>query len=165
MTPHQLSKSGSEHAHQVALFAYCAVAVLHGFQVADYWAETGLLHTHGPGGQMVAKPVPELRWLHAIHNQGHGDAVRGAKAKAEGVKAGVADIFLPVSNISIRANRTEPGFYGLYIEMKKPKRELSKGGISEDQFAFAMFVEHQGYQWNVCYSWQEAVEVIKQYLS
>ena len=35
MTPEKLAKSGSEHGHQTAFFAYAAVAQLHGFDVAD----------------------------------------------------------------------------------------------------------------------------------
>ncbi len=38
MNPETLAKSGTEHAHQTALFAWCAVARLYGFDVADDWA-------------------------------------------------------------------------------------------------------------------------------
>jgi hypothetical protein len=177
MTPHELAKSESEHAHQRALFAYCNMAKLHGFEVADYWANGGNLSflqnsTFGKLGEKcyTPKPVPELAWLHAIHNQGHGDAVRGGRAKAEGVKAGVADIFLPVVKMTkgFYGQPDELKFAGLYIEMKKPDqkpvRETSKGGLSEEQLKFKEFVLKQGYAWHVCYSWQEAVEVIKEYL-
>ncbi len=160
LTPDKIAKE-SEHSHQAALFCYCAAAMNHGFAVADAWAQ------FGPQSFISSQKagVPELRWLHAIHNQGHGDAVRGAKAKAEGVKAGVADVFLPVCKWRPDENIV---CAGLYIEMKKPSEKpvkaTSKGGVSDEQKAFAMFVEKQGYQWNVCYSWQEAVEVIKEYL-
>src|SRR4051812_7142849 len=90
MTPDQLSKSGTEHAHQVALFAWAAVACYHGFAVANLWAKSGVLDP-----QYNRRPIPCLKWLHAIHNQGHGDAIRGGRAKAEGVRKGIPDIFLP----------------------------------------------------------------------
>jgi len=109
MTPNQLAKSGTEHAHQTALFAWCAVARIHGFDVADAWAEGAKLPAQLTKDEDAK--VPELEWFHAIHNQGHGDKVRGGMAKAEGVRKGIADTFLPVP----RGN-----WHGLYIEMKKP---------------------------------------------
>lgn len=139
MTPEQLAKSDSEHAHQTALFAWCALSV-------------GM--------------YPELQWFHAIPNGGNrGDteksrSIEGGKMKAEGVKKGVADCFLPVKR----------GIWsGLYIEMKKPGLEpktlKSKGGLSDEQMAFAEFVKTQGFGWIVCYSWIEAKEILEKYLT
>ncbi len=159
MTPDQLSKSGTEYAHQVALFAWAAVACWHGFEVANMWVETGLWNT-GSG-----MPIPCLKWLHAIHNQGHGDAIRGGRAKAEGVRAGIPDIFLPVpiQTIGFRA------YCGLYIELKKPSmkpvREGSKGGLSDEQLEFAKFARENSYRWEVAYGWKEAAKIIQNYLS
>ena len=85
MTPDQLAKSGTEHGHQVALFAWCAVARLHGFDVADDWA-AGMGIEAAKSSRTNRTPVDALEWFHAIHNQGHGDKVRGANAKAEGVR-------------------------------------------------------------------------------
>lgn len=180
MTPEQLAKSGSEHANQVAFFAYCAIAQHHGFAKADLWA-SGELKFLGKCTEEYSsnflnkptpatKPIPELKWIHAIHNQGHGDAVRGAKAKAEGVKAGVADIFWPYQTRNVRFfNKFAITFNGLYIEMKKPsekpKKETSKGGLSAEQIEFKEFVLLNDYKWCVCYSWQEAVAALKEYLS
>lgn len=139
MTPETLAKSGSESAHQTALFAWCAL------NVGKY---------------------PALKWFHAIPNGGsRGDdaksrAIRGGKLKAEGVKSGIADTFLPAAH---------GGWNGLYIEMKKPaekpKREGSKGGLSDDQIQFATFARNNGYGWCVCYSWEEAKDVLIAYLS
>ncbi|MGL4220350.1 MAG: hypothetical protein ACRCSS_06945 [Shewanella sp.] len=75
MTPATIAKSGTEHAHQTALFAYVAVAYLHGFDVADEWSKTDKLPKRDPD---APPKVPALEWFHAIHNQGHGDKVRGA---------------------------------------------------------------------------------------
>jgi len=139
MEPAALAKSGTEAAHQTALFAWAALQV---------------------------KRWPELRWLHHIPNGGsRGDsaqsrAIRGGQLKAQGVRTGVADLCLPV-------RRGE--FSGLYIEMKKPAEKpvkaTSKGGVSDDQAEFGAFVKAQGFGWCVCYSWEEASAVIVQYLT
>lgn len=107
--------------------------------------------------------MPALKWLHAIPNGGaRGDGrdatVRGANLKAEGVRAGVADVFLPVPR---------NGWHGLYIEMKKPSLKpvkTGRGGLSDEQLEFRDYARMSGYGWVVCYSWEHAVEVLKQYL-
>lgn len=156
MTPNKLAKSGTEHGEQVALFAYVAVAYLHGFDVADEWCKTGKLPQRDPD---APPKVPALEWFHAIHNQGHGDKVRGANAKAEGVRKGVADTFLPWP---------VAGWHGLYIEMKKvserPKSETAKGGVSDEQAAFGDYVRRVGYGFMVCYGWEHAVTTLRSYI-
>ena len=159
MTPEKLAKSGSEHGHQTAFFAYAAVAQLHGFGVADLWANghkipeaTALTKMHND-----YKPLPMLKWMHAIANGGsRGDTdlsrkIEGGKMKAEGVKKGVSDICLPYNC---------GGNCGLYIEMKK-----EKGVVSAEQKEFGEFVKSQHFCFKVCYSWFEAVAVLKQYLN
>lgn len=163
MTPDQLAKSGTEHAHQVALFAWAAVATQHGFNVAKVWADTGILDKE----YSEAKGVSCLKWLHAIHNQGHGDAIRGGRAKAEGVRAGIPDIFLPYpAKMNIYQNICH---HGLYIEMKKPSskpvKETSKGGLSDEQIEFKNYANENGYAWYVAYGWKEAAKIIQDYLS
>src|SRR5574343_279878 len=108
---------------------------------------------------------PELKFMHHIPNGGaRGStakerAIRGGQLKAQGVKKGAPDICLPVK-------RGE--FSGLYIEMKKPslepKREGSKGGVSEEQADFIYFLESQGFKCSVCYTWESAANVIENYL-
>jgi len=161
MTPDKLAKSGTEHAHQVALFAYAAVARMHGFHIADKWAESKLLQ-HLVSFEVK---VPALEWLHAIPNGGsRGDSVKsrkihGAQLKAEGVRRGVPDIFLPWPNC---------GYSGLYIEMKKPsvkpKRESSKGGLSKEQIKFKNYALGVGFGFIVCYSWKEAAKALQGYI-
>lgn len=159
MTPATLAKSGTEHGHQAALFAYCAVAYLHGFDVADEWCKTGVIPQTTPYSMHETPTVPALEWFHAIHNQGHGDKVRGANAKAEGVRKGVADTFLPWPN---------GGWHGLYIEMKKPterpKSETAKGGVSDEQRSFGEYAKRVGYGWAVCYGWEHAVTTLRSYI-
>ncbi len=67
ITPEQLSKSGSEHSSQAALFCWAA-----------------------------SSGIPELKWLFAIPNGGKRDARTASNLKAEGAKAGVWDIFWPL---------------------------------------------------------------------
>lgn len=162
MTPATLAKSGTEHAHQTALFAYAAVAYLHGFDVADEWSKTGKLPKRDPDAPPT---VPALEWFHAIPNGGsRGDddksrKIRGAQLKAEGVRQGVADTFLPWPN---------GGWHGLYIEMKKPterpKSETAKGGVSDEQRRFGEYAKRVGYGWAVCYGWEHAVTTLRSYI-
>lgn len=162
MTPDKLAKSGTEHGHQAALFAYCAVAYLHGFDVADEWCKTGKLPKREPDAPPA---VPALEWFHAIPNGGtRGDdeqsrKIRGGNLKAEGVRQGVADTFLPWP---------VGEWHGLYIEMKKPslrpKSIEAKGGASDEQIAFGQYAQRAGYGWAVCYDWQQAVSYLRSYI-
>ncbi len=68
ITPEQMAQSGSESAHQKALFV---------------WA------------QQYA--IPELKWLFAVPNGGARDKITGARLRAEGVKPGLPDIGLMVA--------------------------------------------------------------------
>ncbi|AMW36181.1 nuclease [Xanthomonas phage XAJ2] len=154
MTPAKLAKSGTEHGEQVAVFAYAAIARLHGFDVADAWAAeaTNLEEVK----RVASHELPELKWLHAIPNGGsRGDdektrAIRGGQMKAEGVRTGVSDISWPVCRGS---------YSGLYIEMKKVKG----GTVSPEQKEFIAFVQSQGFAAGVCHGWQEAVNILKMY--
>jgi len=99
---------------------------------------------------------PELAWLFHIPNGGNRTALQGAILKAEGVKAGVWDYHLPVSR---------KGSTGLWIEMKAEGREKEKnGGLTDKQEKFGNFVRSQGAKTNVCYTAQEAIDVINAYL-
>lgn len=148
MTPEQLCKSGSEHSHQRALFAWANVAERHGWRIADQnEAYTQLNYA----AHFAQHPLPQLHWLHAIHNQGGSSIVAGARAKAEGVKAGVADIFLPFPMSQ---------YHGLYIEMKKPK----VGRIAEVQYEFRSYCKANGYAHAYCDTWIKARDCILAYL-
>jgi hypothetical protein len=157
MNPETLAKSGTEHAHQTALFAWCAVARLYGFDVADDWA-AGMGIEAAKSSRTNRTPVDALAWFHAVHNQGHGDRIRGAIAKAEGVRRGVPDTFLPWPVAH---------WHGLYIEMKKPTerpKTKGKGGVSDEQGAFGAYALRVGYGWAVCYSWREAADTLRAYI-
>ena len=88
--------------------------------------------------------------VYAIPNGGHRDAVTGAILKAEGVLAGVADIFVA---------KAIKYHHGLYIEMKAPK-----GKQAPSQRAFERAVSLEGYQYSLCRSFDDFRAVIKTYL-
>ena len=130
MTPEQIAKSNSEHAHQCALFAWAA---------------------------LNREKYPMLEYMFAIKNAEKAGKVAGAMAKAEGVKAGVLDIFLPYPN---------GDYHGLFIEMKRPKTEKQEAGkLSKEQIQFMKYAESVGYARAVCHSWQDAACIIQSYLS
>lgn len=88
--------------------------------------------------------------LFAVPNGGRRDRTTGAKLKAEGVVAGVADIILLVPS---------NGYHGLLIELK-----TATGRQSESQRAFMAEAEKQGYLYVVVRSVDDFVNVIKTYL-
>jgi hypothetical protein len=157
-----LLKAQTEHSHQKALFAWANIAYWQGFEAADNWANGGEFQKLEQG---VAPKVPQLLWLHAIPNGGsRGDSkqsrsIRGGQLKAEGVKPGIPDIFLP---LPVEA------WHGLYIEMKKPsvkpKKASSRGGVSDEQIEFRDYAHKNGYGHVVCYSWKEAADILKEYV-
>lgn len=97
------------------------------------------------------KRLPELGLLHAIPNGGKRHIITAMKLKAEGVQAGVPDLCLPVPK-GIHA--------GLYIEMK-----ANKGRLSPEQKAWCERLMVYGHRVEVCYGWQQATQVIEDYLS
>ncbi len=94
--------------------------------------------------------LPALALLFAIPNGGRRDAVTGAKLKAEGVKAGVPDLFLPVPS---------GPFYGLFIEMKIPGNRVSR-----EQAQWLRQLSASGYRAEVCYGWEAAAKVLSNHL-
>ena len=134
ITPEMIARAGSEHAHQSALFCWAAM------NVGNY---------------------PPLKWLHAIPNGYFSTSGQKAKSKAEGLRNGVFDIFLPVPIQTQWAKQ----YAGLYIEMKIEKhRNQKNGGCSDEQLEFMEFAERMGYYCKVCYNWIEARDILRQYL-
>lgn len=92
---------------------------------------------------------PYLWLLHCSLNGVKMTKAQAGRAVAQGMKKGVADLFLPVKK----------GVYsGLYIEMKS-----EKGRTSIDQSKFLKAVSDNGYSAFVCYSAVEAIDKIKSY--
>lgn len=113
----------TEHDHQVALFN---------------WA----LFNEGR--------IPALKLLFAIPNGGHRHKRVAARMKAEGVKAGVPDICLPVARST---------YHGLFIELK-----VGKNRPTSRQAAWLKTLSAQGYHAVVCYGYEEAKDTIVKYL-
>lgn len=93
----------------------------------------------------------DLDLMYAIPNGGHRDIRVAVKLKAEGVKAGVPDICLPVAR---------GGKHGLYIELKRRKY----GRLDSDQAKWLEALMREGYACAVCFGWEEARDVIEDYL-
>lgn len=94
---------------------------------------------------------PELRYMHHIPNGGSRNAIEAARLKAQGVKAGIPDIFLPCAR---------GGFHGLYIELKRQKG----GRVSPEQKEILAALEQAGYKAAVCRGWEEAKNTIMEYM-
>lgn len=88
--------------------------------------------------------------IFAIPNGSKRDAVTGAILKAEGVLAGVADLFISKSNRF---------YHGFYIEMKTPK-----GTQQESQKEFMNKVRNDGYKYELVRTYEDFVEQVKNYL-
>ena len=106
-----------------------------------------------------AKTCAKWNAIYSIPNGGKRDAAVGAKMKAEGQKAGVWDICVPIP----------AGCYlGMFIEMKAGKNKLSTSQISfRDNLVSACydpFAENpKSWKFEVCYSAKEAYETIENY--
>jgi hypothetical protein len=112
-----------EHQHQVALVTW-----------AGYAAATDA----------------RLRLLYAIPNGGQRSKAVAGKLKAEGVKSGCPDLFLPVP--------VKP-YHGLYLELK-----VGAGRLSVEQKWWLEHLSEQGYACVVPYGWEPAKDAILRYL-
>ena len=89
-------------------------------------------------------------YLHHSPNGGLRSIKTAARLKAQGTMAGFPDLFLFIACGQ---------WHGLMIEMKSPKGQLSPA-----QTMVLPRIENQGYKVVVCYSAQEAIDVILDYL-
>lgn len=97
-----------------------------------------------------------VRWVHAIPNGGDRNAVVAGMMIKEGVKRGIWDISFPFWS------GKHP--FG-YVEMKRPKyRNEPNGGLTTEQSEFRAHLIQQNAFFRVCYSWQEALQALKDYL-
>lgn len=161
MSPWELCKGGTEHGHQRALFAWCKIAEKFGFKAAwdtKTYEENGLHYIQATYPNEM--PCWPLKWFHAVPNGGSlGDSkqsqmIRGAQKKAEGVKPGVYDTFLPWPI----PNR----YAGLFLEMKKPG-ELKKRSAEQKTFGADML--KAGYACAVADNWLDAAQWIERYMT
>ena len=142
-----LAKSGSEHAHQRAFFAF--INDLAARRVYDGGLTSRQLF------RLDKYDVEQLTF--AVPNGANlgGDkkqrAIQGAKMKAEGLRPGTPDIIfaLPVNL-----------FTGLAIEMKKPK----VGRVAEVQDRAATAFSRASWKHVVCYGYEQAMKVFMYYM-
>lgn len=99
--------------------------------------------------EMQKLVYPHVDRLHAIPNGGKRHIGTARKMKAEGLKSGVPDLFLPVPL---------GGYHGLYIEMK-----YGKNKPTAKQADWLDFLASVGYCTVVCWSSIEAIESIVDY--
>ncbi|UJX41715.1 VRR-NUC domain-containing protein [Desulfovibrio sp. JY] len=100
--------------------------------------------------EALAPSVPALRMLFAIPNGGKRARKTAGELKAEGVKAGVSDLFLSVAC---------GGYHGLYVEMK------AQGGRASDaQKEWIEAARGHGYRAEVCVGADAAWDIICEYL-
>ena len=100
----------------------------------------------------AAQEQPELILLFAIPNGGQRHRLVAAKLRAEGVRRGVPDLFLPVAR---------GRHHGLFVELKR----LRGGQVSPDQKIWLQVLAGQGYQVAICAGWEAARRVLVDYLS
>lgn len=98
-----------------------------------------------------AEKWPALAYMYHCANEGKTDPREAGKRKSMGVLAGVADLTLPA-----RCG----DFGGLYLELKNGKA----GRLSPEQRDFLQWAASQGYKTAVAYSFDEAVEILTDYL-
>lgn len=94
---------------------------------------------------------PFLRFMYHCPNGGSRNKAEAARLKAQGVKAGVPDIFLPYP---------KDGYHGLYIELK-----TDIGKATEEQKDWLEYLSAAGYYTDVCHGFYAAVAVIEDYLT
>ena len=94
---------------------------------------------------------PELELMFHIPNGGSRHRAEAAHLQAQGVKAGVPDLCLPVAR---------GPYHGLYIELKRQKG----GRLSIAQTEWLQALQAQGYRAVVCAGWESARDTIVEYL-
>jgi hypothetical protein len=88
--------------------------------------------------------------IYAIPNGGQRNAIVAARLKAEGVLSGVPDLHIPVAR---------SGCHGLYIEMKAGKNKTTG-----NQKTIMQKLESEGYRCTVCYSLDEFIKTVNNYI-
>jgi hypothetical protein len=86
-----------------------------------------------------------------VPNEGKRSPSMGAKLKRMGLRSGVPDLFIP---------RSRGGYHGLFVEMK-----VGSNNPTERQKEWIRLLNQEGYACAVCYSFEEAIEVIGSYNS
>lgn len=92
--------------------------------------------------------------IHIPNGGSRKNAYEGWRLKAQGVRAGVSDLFLPVSR---------KGFHGLWIEFKAAPP--NNAPISPGQKDWLTLMTAQGYAAHLCLGVDASMKVIDDYLA
>lgn len=127
MTPEQIAKD-TEHSQQAAFFCWIQQQ-----QFDD-----------------------RLRYAFAIPNGGERNVKVASRLKAEGVKAGVPDVFIPIPATI---------YAGMWLEFKRPGTENQRPGrLSTDQEKWRDFLISQHYFHKTVFNHLQAAESVLIYL-
>lgn len=100
---------------------------------------------------------PRFGLVFAIPNGGHRHKATAGKLKAEGVKAGIPDLFLPVPRPAYNGHRA---YHGMFIELK-----VGRNSPTDSQELWLRLLAEQGYY--TCWIYddpQSAIDMLKWYL-
>jgi hypothetical protein len=93
---------------------------------------------------------PVLRWIYAVPNGGQRNPGVAGKLRAEGVKAGIFDVHIPIP---------QPGWSGAWIEFK-----FGKNKLTPTQEKFLEHLMAFRYQYAVVRSCDEGIDFVERYL-
>jgi hypothetical protein len=114
------------------------------------WAKVRRL----PSAENVQAEAKVIDYLYAIPNGGTRNKREAGRLKLQGVKSGVSDLHL-----ALPLN----GKSGLWIEMKQPDRKKARVTPLQKEWIERMLLA--GYEAHVCYGYQEAKQVIENYIA
>lgn len=115
-------------------------------KISEHDHQKSLVHW----AKLASGKYPQLKLLYAIPNAAKRSPKIAAMMKAEGLQSGVPDLCLPIGN---------GAYLSLYIEMK------TKGGkVTENQNNWHEALKSAGHKVAVCWSFEEARNVIVEYL-
>ncbi|MDF2491057.1 MAG: hypothetical protein K0S77_3679 [Pseudomonas sp.] len=92
--------------------------------------------------------------IYHVPNGGHRHKLVAIKLKAQGVRAGVPDLVLPMAR---------GGYFGLYIEFKATPPNDAE--LSTSQFNYIQELNLQGYLAVVCRGHFDAMQTLRAYLA
>lgn len=127
ITPDHIARNPSEEAQQTAYFCWISWQVEH---------------------------TPDLKWAFAIPNGGLRDKITAGKLKAQGVKAGVPDVFIPVPKMFNGVR-----YAGLWLELKKVN-----GVVSDAQRDWQAYLSNAGYAHRICVGYVAMRDATKLYM-
>lgn len=101
-----------------------------------------------------ARATKGLELLFSVPNGARTSFSVAKRLKAEGLRAGVPDLILPVAR---------GGYHGLYVEMKRVDGVPSD--VSAVQQAWHLELRHEGYCVKVCFGFMQARNALTAYLA